>query len=48
MQQFDYSREDEKEFMCAVASPSGHSVVIGSFNRFVLMYISTTVKNDGL
>lgn len=40
MQQFDYSREDEKEFMCAVASPSGHSVVIGSFNRFVLELLS--------
>jgi intraflagellar transport protein 172 len=34
IQQFDYSREaDEKDFMCAVASPTGQSVVIGSFNR---------------
>ncbi|XP_062507829.1 intraflagellar transport protein 172 homolog isoform X2 [Corticium candelabrum] len=34
VQQFDYSREgDEKDFMCAVASPTGQSVVIGSFNR---------------
>lgn len=34
MQQFDYSREDnEKEFMCAVSSPSGQSLVLGSFNR---------------
>lgn len=36
VQQFDYSREgDEKDFMCAVASPTGQSVVIGSFNRLV-------------
>ena len=47
MQQFDYSREDEKEFMCAVASPSGHSVVIGSFDRFVVLHVynSTVVQN---
>ena len=36
VQQFDYSREaDEKDFMCAVASPTGQSVVMGSFNRLV-------------
>ena len=35
VQQFDYSKEDEeKEFMCAVASPSGQSVVLGSFDRW--------------
>ena len=35
MQQFDYSKdEEEKDFMCAVASPSGQSVVIGSFDRY--------------
>ena len=34
MQQFDYSREDdEHEFTTAVCSPSGQSVVIGSFDR---------------
>ena len=34
VQQFDYSREDdEKEFMCAAASPSGQTFVLGSFNR---------------
>ena len=34
MQQFDYSREDdEREFTCAVCSPSGQSVVVGSFDR---------------
>lgn len=34
IQQFDYSRDDtEKEFMCAVSSPSGQSFVLGSFNR---------------
>lgn len=33
-QQFDYSRDDcEKEFMCAVSSPSGQSLVLGSFDR---------------
>lgn len=34
LQQFDYSREDdEHEFTCAVCSPSGQSVVVGSFDR---------------
>ena len=34
MQQFDYSREDdEREFTTAVCSPSGQSVVVGSFDR---------------
>lgn len=33
-QQFDYSRDlDEKEFTVASCSPSGHSLVLGSFNR---------------
>ena len=36
LQQFDYSRdEDEKEFMCSAVSPSGQTVVIGSFDRYV-------------
>lgn len=35
VQNFDYSRDDdEKEFTTAVASPSGQSVVIGSFDRY--------------
>ena len=36
VQQFDYSKEEEeeKEFMCAVSSPSGQSVVLGSFDRW--------------
>ena len=33
MQQFDYSKEDEKEFMCSAVSPSGQSVILGSFDR---------------
>ena len=34
LQNFDYSRDDdEKEFTTAVCSPSGQSVVIGSFDR---------------
>ncbi|XP_064625451.1 intraflagellar transport protein 172 homolog [Lineus longissimus] len=34
LQQFDYSRdEDEHEFTTAVCSPSGQSVVLGSFDR---------------
>lgn len=33
MQQFDYSREDEQEFTTAVCSPSGQSVVVGSYDR---------------
>ena len=33
-QQFDYSRDkEEKEFTVAANSPSGHSLVLGSFNR---------------
>jgi len=34
LQNFDYSRDDdEKEFTVAICSPSGQSVVVGSFNR---------------
>ena len=34
LQNFDYSKdEDEKEFGVAVSSPSGQSIVIGSFDR---------------
>ena len=36
LQQFDYSREDdEHEFTVAACSPSGQSVVIGSYDRSV-------------
>ena len=43
IQQFDYSKEDgEKEFMCAVASPSGQSVVIGSFDRYINVHSQCT------
>ncbi len=36
-QQFDYSRDDdEHEFTSAVCSPSGQSVVVGSFDRYGL------------
>ena len=34
LQQFDYSKEDEKEFTVAVCSPSGQSFVVGSFDRY--------------
>jgi len=34
LQQFDYSRDDEEhEFTVAICSPSGQSVVIGSYDR---------------
>ena len=34
MQQFDFSREEnEHEFTIAVCSPSGQSVVVGSYDR---------------
>ncbi|XP_036371153.1 intraflagellar transport protein 172 homolog [Octopus sinensis] len=37
-QQFDFSREeDENEFTCAVCSPSGFSVIFGSFNRLKIL-----------
>jgi intraflagellar transport protein 172 len=33
-QQFDYSREEnEHEFTNAICSPSGQSIVIGSYDR---------------
>lgn len=36
LQTFDYSRDRlEKEFTVAVASPSGQSVVLGSYDRSV-------------
>jgi len=35
--QFDYSRdEDEREFSAAVCSPSGQTVVVGSYDRHVI------------
>ncbi|PAA52772.1 hypothetical protein BOX15_Mlig006435g1 [Macrostomum lignano] len=38
LQQFDYSRDDnEKEFTVACCSPSGQTVVVGSFNRIRLL-----------
>ena len=34
LQHFDYSQEeDEKEFSSAISSPSGHTVVMGSYDR---------------
>ena len=34
LQNFDYTKDDdEKEFTVAVTSPSGQSVVVGSFDR---------------
>ena len=39
-QQFDYSRDsDEREFTVAVCSPSGQSVVIGSFDRYKVLLL---------
>ena len=40
MQQFDYSRgeDDEHEFTSAICSPSGQSVVIGSYDRSVFFF----------
>ena len=35
-QHFDYSRDDdEHEFTVAVCSPSGQSIVVGSYDRYV-------------
>lgn len=35
VQKCDYSQEDqEKEYTCASCSPSGQSVVLGSYNRY--------------
>ena len=34
VQHFDYSQDgEEKEFTCAISSPSGHTVVVGSFDK---------------
>lgn len=34
-QKFDYSQDEkEKEYTCASCSPSGQSIVLGSFNRY--------------
>ena len=34
LQNFDYTRDDdEKEFTVAICSPSGQSVVVGSYDR---------------
>ncbi|KAI8818942.1 uncharacterized protein EV422DRAFT_125936 [Fimicolochytrium jonesii] len=42
MQEFDYSRDDDvQDFTGAEFSPSGQSVVIGSFNRFYVYNFST-------
>ena len=39
MQHFDYrTDEDEREFTTAITSPSGQSVVIGSYDRFVALF----------
>ena len=36
LQQFDYTKEsNEKEFTVAACSPSGQTVVIGSYNRYL-------------
>lgn len=45
LQTFDYSRDQtEKEFTVAVASPSGESVVFGSFDRSVCGSFTVKVK----
>ena len=37
LQQFDYAKEEgEKEFCCASTSPSGQSIVLGSFDQLRL------------
>jgi intraflagellar transport protein 172 len=42
MQEFDYSRDDDQqEFTVVEFSPSGQSVVIGSYNRY-----SPTIERD--
>lgn len=48
-QTFDYSRDrSEKEFTVAATSPSGQSVVIGSYDRsvFILIHQYTSNKHD--
>ena len=38
VQNFDYSRDDsEKEFTVAVANPSGQSIVVGSYDRLIIV-----------
>ena len=46
MQHFDYIKEEgEKEFCCASCSPSGQSVVLGSFDR--LRLFNWSPKKEG-
>ncbi|KAJ3413121.1 hypothetical protein HDV05_008517 [Chytridiales sp. JEL 0842] len=46
MQEFDYSRDaEQQEFTTVEFSPSGQSVVIGSFNRFHIFNYSTSRKS---
>ena len=46
MQHFDYMKEEgEKEFCCASCSPSGQSVVLGSFDR--LRLFNWSPKKEG-
>lgn len=43
LQQFDYTKDaNEKEFTIATCSPSGQTVVIGSYNR----YAETVILSD--
>ncbi len=41
LQQFDYTRDpNEKEFSVACSSPSGQTVILGSYNRFDCFFYS--------
>eukprot|EP01135_Chromosphaera_perkinsii_P005322 Nk52_evm3s343 gene=Nk52_evmTU3s343 len=44
-QTFDYTRDDdEKEFTVAVSSPTGHSIIVGSFNRLRMFKYNLRLK----
>jgi intraflagellar transport protein 172 len=41
LQEFDYSREEDQQEMTTIEiSPSGQSVVIGSFDRYFILNLS--------
>ena len=46
VQKCDYSQEEqEKEYTSASCSPSGQSVVLGSFNRYTSLLLTTVVSH---
>jgi intraflagellar transport protein 172 len=42
LQQFDYSKDPtEKEFTVAACNPSGQIGIVGSYNRFFILFLQS-------